>query len=144
MPSSGARSILDDPSQREGLTWLVVVLAGIFTGLFIVTGPLGWWFAGRIRRSAREQGVQPPQTATAAWALGIASTVMASLGCLVGGLVFAMQLGLLAAWGIGAVNMFEWFERESAQMEQAHEERVREMNEEHERRVREMHEGVRR
>lgn len=59
-------------------TWLIVSLVGFWFGFWLITGPLAWVFAGRVREEFRRLGLQPSGTATAAWIVGIGSTVLAA------------------------------------------------------------------
>ena len=55
--------------------WFLVTVAGSFLGFFLVFGPLGWVFGGRLRRDYGALGVRPRPAATATWLIGILMTI---------------------------------------------------------------------
>lgn len=55
--------------------WFLVTVAGSFLGFFLVFGPLGWVFGGRLRRDYKALGMRPRAAATATWLIGILMTI---------------------------------------------------------------------
>lgn len=78
--SSSASSSASAPAQkaleREGLTWLLVVVVGFFLGLGWVTGPLGWHSGRKLRRRAAELAVLTPDVVRFAHISGVVTTIV--------------------------------------------------------------------
>ena len=83
--------------ENQSTTWMIVGIAGFFTGFSWVTGPLAWIFGSRIRNRYRLRGIPPHGNATAAWIIGIVSTGLYVIGILVAIMVFVLFLGAVAA-----------------------------------------------
>ena len=75
--------------------WFLVTIAGSFLGFFLVFGPLGWVFGGRLRRDYKALGVRPKAAATAARLIGILMTITGAVTL------------LFMTW-VMTVAMFRW------------------------------------
>jgi len=62
--------------EQDGLLWLLVGAVGFFFGVSLITGPLGWYFGGRIRRECSDLNRVIPDTVKAAWIVGIVTTIL--------------------------------------------------------------------
>jgi hypothetical protein len=68
--------------NSQSTTWLIVAIAGFWLGFGFISGPLAWVFGGRLRQKYRSLGLPPSSSASAAWGLGIATTVLYVLSVL--------------------------------------------------------------
>lgn len=62
--------------EEKGTLWLLAAAGGFFLGLGWITGPLAWYFGGKLRGRYRALGLHPAPSANWAWGLGLASTVI--------------------------------------------------------------------
>lgn len=62
--------------EQDGLLWLLVGAIGFFFGASLITGPLGWYFGGRIRRECTDMNRVVPDTVKAAWIVGVITTIL--------------------------------------------------------------------
>lgn len=85
VPPSGELPPVPPPRRTgsdDGTTALIVGIISIV--VCQVLGPVAWYMGHQLRSAARAAGEEPPGNATAAWVLGIVSTVLFVLtGCLV-------------------------------------------------------------
>lgn len=61
--------------ENQALIWLIVGGGGFFFGFGWITGPLAWIFGARLKKQFQEMG-EDSGTATAAWVVGIVSTLI--------------------------------------------------------------------
>ena len=61
--------------ENQALIWLIVGGGGFFFGFGWITGPLAWIFGARLKKQFQEIG-EDSGTATAAWVVGIVSTLI--------------------------------------------------------------------
>ena len=104
LSSSSSSSGPVESLERDGLVWLVVVCAGFFFGFGWVCGPLGWYFAKKLRRQAEATHVATPDVVRFAHISGIITTIITwgavvILLCVLG---VVMLLTLSAAPGLAA------------------------------------------
>lgn len=90
-------SVTSDPRLKSladrSTTWLIVAIAGFWLGFWLITGPLCWIMAGRVRREYRALGLAPSGNATGAWIIGIVSSVFSILALVaVMGIIAAIVL----------------------------------------------------
>ncbi len=94
-----------DPRIKElndqSMTWLIVAIAGFVTGFGFITGPLAWIKAGRVRANYRQMGMAPDGGATAAWIIGMVTTIMYLLSIFAVAAMF-LFLGAIFTAGAGA------------------------------------------
>lgn len=85
-------SNLEDDAQL----WLLVAAGGFWIGMGWITGPLAWYFAGRIRAKYRELGHHPGSSTNWAYGLGIASTLIYYVS------IFFVMMALFMVVGVAA------------------------------------------
>ena len=99
VPAPAPNKDLDDQS----LIWLIVGCAGFFFGLGFVTGPLAWIFGSRLRKQYVERSVEPNGMATAAWIVGICTTVVWAMVMVFLAIMFAMMFVFVGAAAAGSI-----------------------------------------
>lgn len=57
-------------------TWLIVAIAGFWLGFGFITGPLVWVKAKAVREGYRALGVEPSGSSTAAYVIGLISSLL--------------------------------------------------------------------
>jgi len=62
--------------ENDALLWLIVGGVGFWFGFGWVTGPLAWYFGARARNRYLALGRTPSSQASAAWVVGILSTLI--------------------------------------------------------------------
>jgi hypothetical protein len=83
--------------QQNGLMWLLVGAVGFFFGFGWVTGPLSWYFGGKLRKDYKQMGVEPTGEATGAWVVGIVTTAISWLAILAAIFFLVMFFGAFFA-----------------------------------------------
>jgi len=83
--------------QQNGLMWLLVGVVGFFFGFGWITGPLSWYFGGKLRKDYKQMGAEPTNEATGAWIVGIVTTVISWLAIFAAILFFTLFFGALFA-----------------------------------------------
>lgn len=93
-----------DPRVKElndqSNTWLIVAIAGFWLGFGFVTGPLAWMKASGIRNNYRSMGMQPSGTSTAAYIIGLVSTLVYVMLVLAVVGMFTLFAGVAAAGSV--------------------------------------------
>lgn len=93
-----------DPRVKElndqSNTWLIVAIAGFWLGFGFITGPLSWIKASGIRRNYRSMGVQPSGTSTAAYLVGMISSLVYVVAVLAVVGFFFLFAGAVAAGSV--------------------------------------------
>jgi len=82
--------------DKDGLVWLLVGCFGFFFGFAWVTGPLGWYFARRLKNDARDAGVGAPDVVRAAHIVGIVTTVVTYAALVIIAVVAVVFFGVFA------------------------------------------------
>lgn len=83
--------------QQNGLMWLLAGVIGFFFGFGWISGPLAWYFGGKLRKDYKAMGVEPTNEATGAWVVGIVTTAITWLAILAAILFFVMFFGAFFA-----------------------------------------------
>jgi hypothetical protein len=85
--------------NSQSTTWLIVAVVGFWFGLGIVSGPLAWIYGGKLRQKFRALGMPPSSSASAAWGIGIATTVLYVFAII--SVMFIMTL-FMASFGVAS------------------------------------------
>lgn len=65
--------------ENDSILWLIVGAVGFWFGLGWLTGPLAWYFASQVRSRYAALGRPASGKATAAWIIGIMTTLITYL-----------------------------------------------------------------
>lgn len=95
-PAPGMQPNLLTDLNNQATVWLIVAVAGFWVGAGWISGPLAWIYGGRLRNRYRMLGLVPSSTATGAWAIGIATTLLMALGIVTALFLITFVFGTLA------------------------------------------------
>ncbi len=80
-PVGGEDPLVKD-AEDNALLWLCVGGGGFWFGLGWITGPIAWYMAGKLRRDLRARGHEPSTMLTAAYVVGILTSIVSWLAIL--------------------------------------------------------------